>query len=1196
MVSNDGGNTGNDPGISGTGTTEQDSDVRTISIAAVNDAPVVTDATQTAATILEDTPSPGGQTVTSLFTASFDDSLDQQQTGGNPTGSVANTLAGIAVVGGSTSANGSWQYFNGASFVDIGAASTASAVLISAGTAIRFNPVLNFNGSPPDLVVHLVDSSGAAITNGATVNLTGATGGTTRYSTGTVALSQSVTAVNDAPVNTVGGTLTVAEDSGATNVTGMSISDVDANPATDIFSVTLDVLHGTLNLSLVVPGGVTAATGNGTATISFTGTINQINATLAAVGGLTYTPTGDYNGSDRVQITTDDGGATGLDPGATGTATSEADIDSKTITVTAVNDPVTGTAPASLVTDEDSTNVAIAGLSISDVDAALNPAGVYDVTLTATNGTLTLTTLTGLTFTVGDGTADATMTFHGTLAAINTALATASYTPAANYNGSATITLDVTDTFGGIVATGTGAATNDSDVVNVTVSAVNDPVTTNAPANLLLNEDDTAVAITGLSISDVDATLAPAGVYDVTLAATTGTLTLTTVTGLTFTVGDGAGDTTMTFHGTLADINTALATATYTPPANFNGGATITLSATDTFGGIVATGTGAATNDSDNINVTVTAVNDTPVVTVVTPLAVDEQVAEAITPTGTLADIDLDARNGGNGDYGGSTLTVSRNGGATAQDVLSIVSGAGFVVNGANLETSPGGLVFATVSGGNGTPLVITFTSSGTPATSALADAVLQAVQYVYTGDTPPASITLDVSLNDGAPGNAGQGGGGSPTGTASIVVNITDTPENSAPTLDLDGDDSNTVGTGYTASFTEGGAAVLITDSDVAIADVDVGDMIEGATIAINSPVAGDVLTLGAQGGFVITGSGTGAIQITGTGTAAQYEAMLELITFTNTSDDPGTTRTINISVTDGTDTSNVAVATINIAEINDEPTLTATAVNPTYTEGGAAVDLFSGVTADTIEAGQTFVSLTLTVTNVTDGASEILVVDGVNVALTNGNVVATGAGNVTVTLAGSTATVVVGPSTLSEAGLQTLIDGLAYLNTSENPTDANRVVTITQLVDSGSDTSPNDATLAPGITSTVNVNPVNDPPINTRARHADDQRGRQRHPEHGQRQCAQRQRRGRDHAHRQPHRPARHADHREHAGPDLLGRVRRHGRPDDDLLGHGGGNQRRLGLWPHLQSGRQFQRQRHDRDADHGQWPVRRPDPDRQ
>jgi Ca2+-binding RTX toxin-like protein len=1074
VTTNDLGLNGTDAGLSGNGTSEQDQDVKTIAIANVNDAPTVIDATQTAATILEDTPSNLGETVSSLFTASFADVLDQQQTGPNPTGSVANTLAGIAVVGGSTSASGSWQYFNGAIWVNIGAATTASAVLVSAATAIRFNPALNFNGSPPDLIVHLVDSSGAAITNGSTVNLTGATGGTTRYSTATVALSESVTAVNDAPVNTVGGPLGVAEDSSANNVTGMSISDVDANPATDVFSVTLDVLHGTLNMSIVVPGGVTSVTGNGTATLVVSGTINQINATLAALGGLTYTPTGNYNGSDRVQITTDDGGATGLDPGATGTATSEADIDSKTINVTAVNDPVTGTAPATLTLAEDATNVAVTGLSISDVDATLAPAGVYNVTLTSTNGTLTLGSIAGLNFTVGDGTADATMTFHGTLAAINNALAITSYTPTANYNGSATITLNVTDTFGGIVATGTGAATNDSDVVNVTVTAVNDPVTGTAPASLLLNEDATNVAVTGLSISDVDTALAPAGVYDVTLAASNGTLTLTTLTGLTFTVGDGTADATMTFHGTLADINTALATANYTPTANYNGAATITLGVTDTFGGIVATGTGAATSDSDVVNVTVTAVNDTPVVGVQTAVASIEQVAGFIDPAATIADVELGALD----NYAGSALTVGRLLGAQPEDLLTFGASGAFTVNGANLEA--GGLVFATFSGGNGANLVISFTGTGTPATQALVNAVIQALQYTYTGDTPPASIQMVYSFNDGAPGS-GQGGGGSPVATDVIQINITDTPENVAPALDLDGNDSNTVGTGYTAAFTEGGAAVLITDADVTIVDPDAGDNIEGATIAINGPVAGDQLVLGPQGGFVVTGSGTGTITITGTGTAAQYQAMLAQITFTNTSDDPGTSRTINISVTDGTDTSNIAVATINIAEINDEPTLTATGGTPTFTEGGAAADLFSGVTASTIESGQTFASLTLTVTNVTDGAAEILRINGVDVALTNGNSVNTGIGTANVTLAGSTATVVLSGLTLNASQLQTVVDALAYNNTSENPTDANRVVTLTEVTDSGSNVSPNDNTTTLNIAATVNVDPVNDAPINS-------------------------------------------------------------------------------------------------------------------
>src|SRR5205823_13686296 len=71
-------------------------------------------------------------------------------------------------------------------------------------------------------------------------------------------------------------------------------------------------------------------------------------------------------------------------------------------------------------------------ISISDIDAG---ASSVQVTLTATNGTLTLSGLSGLSFTVGDGTADATMTFTGTVANINAALAGMSFLGNSNYNG-----------------------------------------------------------------------------------------------------------------------------------------------------------------------------------------------------------------------------------------------------------------------------------------------------------------------------------------------------------------------------------------------------------------------------------------------------------------------------------------------------------------------------------------------------------------------------------------------------------------------------------------------------------------------------------------------------------------------------------------------------------------------------------------
>ena len=104
-------------------------------------------------------------------------------------------------------------------------------------TLIRFNPTLDYNGAEPTLTVHLVDSSGAAITDHALVNLSGggATGGITRYSSGIVDLGGSITAVNDPPVNSVPGTQTINEDATLTFSAGggnaISVSDVDAAPA-----------------------------------------------------------------------------------------------------------------------------------------------------------------------------------------------------------------------------------------------------------------------------------------------------------------------------------------------------------------------------------------------------------------------------------------------------------------------------------------------------------------------------------------------------------------------------------------------------------------------------------------------------------------------------------------------------------------------------------------------------------------------------------------------------------------------------------------------------------------------------------------------------------------------------------------------------------------------------------------------------
>ena len=76
------------------------------------------------------------------------------------------------------------------------------------------------------------------------------------------------------------------------------------------------------------------------------------------------------------------------------------------------------------------------GNAISFVDVDIN-GGAMRVSLAGASGTLTLSTLTGLSFIIGDGTADTSMTFTGTLAAINAALNGMTFTPGADFNGPA---------------------------------------------------------------------------------------------------------------------------------------------------------------------------------------------------------------------------------------------------------------------------------------------------------------------------------------------------------------------------------------------------------------------------------------------------------------------------------------------------------------------------------------------------------------------------------------------------------------------------------------------------------------------------------------------------------------------------------------------------------------------------------------
>ncbi len=338
-------------------------------------------------------------------------------------------------------------------------------------------------------------------------------------------------------------------------------------------TTTLTVSSGTL--SVTTGAGVT---GNGTGSVTITGTATQINTALA---GLTYTGNLNFNGPDTLTVTTGDGIVQ--------------DIDTVAITVNPLADPPVNTVPAAQSVNEDAT-LAIAGVSVADPDV-----GTLTTTLTVTSGTLSVTAGPGVS---GNGTAAVTIT--GTAAQINAALAGLSYTGNLNFNGPDTLT----------VTTGDGTA-QDIDTVAITVNPLADPPVNTVPAAQSVNED-TLLPIAGVSVADVDSSA-----LTTTLTVLSGTLSVTAGPGVS-----GNGTATVIITGTATEINTALAGLAYTGNLNFNGPDTLT----------VTTGDGTA-QDIDTVAITVNAVNDAPVNTVPGAQSVNEDTALAIGGI-SVADVD----------------------------------------------------------------------------------------------------------------------------------------------------------------------------------------------------------------------------------------------------------------------------------------------------------------------------------------------------------------------------------------------------------------------------------------------------------------------------------------------------------------------------------------------------------------------------
>ena len=344
-------------------------------------------------------------------------------------------------------------------------------------------------------------------------------------------VSITVDAVNDVPSFTVGPDETVLEGAGAQTVnpwaTGISPGPADESGQTVSFNVT-----GNTDPALFSAGPA-----------------------VSAAGVLTYTPAADASGSATITLTlADDGGTAngGVDTSAP---------QSFAITVNNINDE-----PSFTVGPDQTVNEGAGPQTVNPwatgISAGSNESGQT------------------LTFNITGNTNPSL--FSGGPSISPTGVLT--YTPAADANGTATITLTLSDDGG--VANG-GDDTSDPQSFTITVNAVNDAPTFNAGPNQSVNEDSGAQSVNGWA------------------------------TGISPGPADESGQT-LTFNIT-GNTNPSLFSGgpsisptgvlTYTPAANAFGSATITLTLSDSGG--TANG-GVDTSAAQIFTITVNSVNDAP--------------------------------------------------------------------------------------------------------------------------------------------------------------------------------------------------------------------------------------------------------------------------------------------------------------------------------------------------------------------------------------------------------------------------------------------------------------------------------------------------------------------------------------------------------------------------------------------------------
>jgi uncharacterized membrane protein YgcG len=439
-----------------------------------------------------------------------------------------------------------WDETAAAHNVTVTLASTASQIKVfdpvtgtsAIASASNTNTITVSVGNDPLLIEVIgAGSSGSTGGTGGTSGSTGS-GGTSTGGTSTGGTSSTSTAPD--PVITVPATVTTTTN-GTVAVSGVSIADPWAAGNPGSLALTVSASAGSINMTDASGNNLA---GSGTGTIQVSGTLAQLNADLAT---LKYTA-----GSGSASITVDVWDQAGVEgnkalevsvsttsstPPTSGGSTSGGSTSggsssggSSSGTTASPNPVITVPASETVATGG---HIAISGVSITDAWAASAP-GTLALNVTATDGTVTMLGANGSALT-GSGTS--AISVSGTLAQINSELATLSYT-AGSTAGNGSVTVDVWDQ-GGVEATKS---------VGVSITS---PVTTNPVTTISIAASD-ASPVETVSNAVITATAGNhmifiSGTGD-TLTATGGTETVQAYQGHN-TITTGTGNDTIRFAG-----------------------------------------------------------------------------------------------------------------------------------------------------------------------------------------------------------------------------------------------------------------------------------------------------------------------------------------------------------------------------------------------------------------------------------------------------------------------------------------------------------------------------------------------------------------------------------------------------------------------------------------------------------------------